>query len=126
MSQPGSVTIIPAMTGTIMIETGLPRAFLRPLLLVALRSGSSHGYELAERLCEFGLTTVDLAGIYRSLRMLEHDQLVESQWERSEAGPPRRIYTLNDAGHAATNEQVAWLNSARDLLGRALDTVSSQ
>ena len=109
-----------------MIEAGLPRAFLRPLLLVALRSGSSHGYELAEQLRMFGLTTVDLAGIYRTLRVLEHDQFVESRWERSEQGPARRVYTLTQAGDLNAVEQIAWLRDARGFLDHALDAVANQ
>ena len=107
-------------------EAGLPRAFLRPLLLVALRTGSSHGYELAERLREFGLATVDLAGIYRTLRVLEHDHFVNSRWERSEQGPPRRDYTLTPTGESDAMEQVAWLRDARGFLDRALDAVGSR
>ncbi len=114
------------MLVTTMIEAGLPRSFLRPLLLVALRSGSSHGYELAEQLRQFGLTTVDLAGIYRTLRVLEHDHFVESRWERSEQGPPRRVYALTATGDAEARVQVAWLCEARGFLDHALDAVTSQ
>ena len=119
-------TTMARMMVTTMVEAGLPRSFLRPLLLVALRTGSSHGYELAERLREFGLVTVDLAGIYRTLRTLEHDHFVDSRWERSEQGPPRRIYTLTAVGEIEATDQAAWLAEARDYLDRALDAVISQ
>ena len=108
-----------------MADSGLPRSFLRPMLLVSLAGGSSHGYELAERLWQFGLVGVDLAGVYRTLRIMEHEDLVVSRWEPSELGPPRRVYTLSPAGVAALGQQVTWLREARGFLDRVLDAVAS-
>ena len=98
-----------------MADSGLPRSFLRPLLLVALRGGDSHGYELVEHVAAFGLN-VDLAGVYRMLRTLEGDGLVSARWEPSNLGPPRRIYDLSPAGGVATDDAYVELTAARDHL----------
>lgn len=100
--------------------SGLPRRFLRPLLLLSLtRVGRSHGYELAEAVRGFGLS-VDMAGVYRELRSMEHRNILESAWEPSEDGPERRVYQLTAEGEGAAETAVAELAVARDLLAVAL------
>lgn len=99
---------------------GLPRRFLRPLLLLSLlRVGRSHGYELAESVRGFGLT-VDMAGVYRELRAMEQRHMLDSGWEPSKDGPERRVYELTEAGIAAAKAAIADLTEARDLLAAAL------
>lgn len=102
-----------------MVEPVLPRSFLRSMLLLALRTGSSHGYELVEQLVSGGLT-VDLAGIYRMLRTLEQAELVHAGWEPSNVGPPRRVYDLTTAGDEAALTALAELRLARDFLTDAI------
>jgi PadR family transcriptional regulator, regulatory protein PadR len=77
-----------------------PRSFLRPCLLLLLREEPKHGYDLLERLGSFGWTfsASDPGRLYRALRRLEEDGLVESVWERSHEGPSRRIYEITRAG----------------------------
>lgn len=79
---------------------GLPRTYLRPLLLLLLAEGTSHGYELLEQVIGFGLQKIDPGGLYRCLRSMDEDGLVRSQWEPSTSGPARRTYTVTDEGLA--------------------------
>ena len=95
------------------------------MLLVALTDGSSHGYDLAERLWDFGLIGLDLAGVYRTLRVMEHEGLVVSRWEPSDLGPARRVYTLSGTGHEALEQQVGWLGTARRYIDVALAAVTT-
>ena len=90
------------------------------MLLLALRTGSSHGYELMEQLVAGGLS-VDLAGIYRMLRTLEQGELVVATWERSSVGPPRRVYDLTDHGDAEAVVAIVELSRSRDQLSMAID-----
>jgi PadR family transcriptional regulator, regulatory protein PadR len=46
----------------------------------------------------FGLERTDPGGLYRTLRAMEQEGLVDSKWEESEAGPARRRYRLTDEG----------------------------
>lgn len=78
--------------------SSLPKDFVRPCLLLLLREGEAHGYELAERLCAFGFDHSDPGALYRALRRLESEGLVESGWEPSQSGPPRRVYGLTAQG----------------------------
>jgi PadR family transcriptional regulator PadR len=76
----------------------LPKNFLRPCLLLLLREQPAHGYDLLERLRPLGFNRDDPGRLYRALRSLESDGLVASVWEKSTAGPDRRMYELTREG----------------------------
>ncbi len=97
------------------LSGGLPRVFVRPILLLLLAERPSHGYDLLERVAEFGLDRLDPGGLYRTLRAMEQDGLVESWWEDSTAGPARRSYRL-------TTDGVEWLHLSA---GSLQDTAAS-
>lgn len=78
--------------------SGVPRSFLRPILLLLLAEGPSHGYELLEQAADLGLERTDPGGLYRTLRAMEQEGLVQSWWEASSSGPARRTYALTDEG----------------------------
>lgn len=78
--------------------TGMPRSFLRPILLLLLAERDSHGYELLEQVTELGLERTDTGGLYRALRAMEQEGLVTSTWEPSTSGPARRRYALSEEG----------------------------
>jgi PadR family transcriptional regulator, regulatory protein PadR len=94
----------------------LPRNFLRPCLLLLLREQPAHGYELLERVGAFGYDRSDPGGLYRTLRALEDYGLVHSVWEKSEAGPDRRIYELTKAGGEELHRHAKALASGADVL----------
>jgi PadR family transcriptional regulator, regulatory protein PadR len=78
-----------------------PKNWLMPVTLVMLRECSSYGYQLMERLIEFGFEALNPGTLYRTLRKMEKDGLCESKWETgSSAGPVRRMYSITDAGEA--------------------------
>lgn len=78
--------------------SGMPRSFLRPMLLLLLAEGETHGYQLLERIAALGLERTDPGGLYRALRAMEQEGLVTSAWEPSSAGPARRRYALTEDG----------------------------
>ncbi|HVL27587.1 MAG TPA: PadR family transcriptional regulator [Acidimicrobiales bacterium] len=85
-------------------QGGLPRNYLRASLLLLIAETPAHGYDLLEQIGNLGLRNVDPGGLYRALRVMEKDGLVESWWEHSSAGPARRSYRLTDEG-------VDWLHA---------------
>lgn len=89
-----------------------PKNFLRACLLLLLAEEATHGYEINERLRDFGLYHDDPGGLYRALRLLEHDGLVRSTWDTSASGPARRTYAVTDAG-------LSWLESWAEEMRRA-------
>jgi PadR family transcriptional regulator PadR len=90
------------------LSSGLPKDFLRPCLLLLLREGEAHGYELADRLGTFGFDHSDPGALYRALRRLDEDGFVFSTWAHSDSGPRKRVYALTERGvdeldHRATD-----------------------
>jgi PadR family transcriptional regulator PadR len=77
-----------------------PRNWLVPVILLTLRQWNSYGYELMERTAAFGFEAMNPGTLYRTLRQMEKEGVVESKWETSRGGPARRVYTITDAGEA--------------------------
>jgi DNA-binding PadR family transcriptional regulator len=72
---------------------------MEPALLAALINGDQHGYSLLEKLEKMGLEIDHPSMVYRSLRALEENGLVASDWDETDSqGPPRRVYTLTPEG----------------------------
>jgi DNA-binding PadR family transcriptional regulator len=68
--------------------------FVEPVLLFLLkRKGHSSGYELSGELAEFALTDAEIeaAALYRTLRQLEKNGFVRSEWDSGHSGPARRF-----------------------------------
>ena len=94
----------------------LPKNFLRPCLLLLLREHPAHGYDLLERLRPLGFNRDDPGRLYRALRALEKDKLVRSVWEKSSAGPDRRMYEITRLGMEELHESVASLEATGEIL----------
>jgi PadR family transcriptional regulator, regulatory protein PadR len=77
-----------------------PRNWLVPVILLTLREWNSYGYELMERTAAFGFEAMNPGTLYRTLRQMEKEGVVESKWETSKGGPARRMYSITDAGMA--------------------------
>ena len=75
-----------------------PRNWLAPVALVVLREESSYGYELMERLEELGFEEIGAGSLYRTLRQMEKEGLCKSEWDTSESGAARRMYSMTDLG----------------------------
>ena len=97
------------------------RLLLRPLLLFQIIQGPVHGYNLLERLAEYGLADINPSLIYRALRNMELDGLIESRWEETESmGPPRRIYTATPKGRRFVALKMHELEATRDQIDKLL------
>ena len=79
------------------------RPFLPAFMLLLLDEAPSHGYELCERLKEFGFSLSDPSPVYRELRVLEKFGLVRSLLSPHESGPVPKVYQLTPAGREALN-----------------------
>ena len=82
-------------------------------LLLLLRDGSSYGYEL-RRALKVRALHLDPAVMYRSLREMERDGLIQSRWMISDSGPRRRVYDITPAGRAELARAAATIEQARD------------
>ncbi|HEY4867101.1 MAG TPA: PadR family transcriptional regulator [Candidatus Dormibacteraeota bacterium] len=91
-------------------DGGQPRNFIRPCLLLLLRESPSYGYQLLDRLAPFRAKR-DHSGLYRALRSLEQEGLLQSDWEIPGGGPDRRRYQVTPEGELWLD---AWAASIRE------------
>ena len=96
-------------------------SFFRACLLLLLHEHPAHGYDLLERLGTFGFDSGDSGWMYRTLRSYERADLLESTWQISASGPPRRVYSLTDAGRELLDEWAGSLRASRRGLDDFLD-----
>ena len=82
------------------VMTAMPKNLMVPVLLLSLRNWNLHGYKLIQELTRFGFSSVDQGNVYRTLRQLEKDDMVKSEWDTTTGGPAKRIYSITDAGEA--------------------------
>jgi PadR family transcriptional regulator PadR len=89
----------------------------RAILLLLLAENPQHGYELQPQIVRLMGTSYNGAGMYRTLRKLEEEELVTSSWEPAPIpGPARRTYCLTAAGRAELEVHVSQLKrSARQI-----------
>ena len=99
-----------------------PKNWVTPVALVILREESSYGYELMERLEEFGFEQIRAGTLYRTLRQMEQEGLCSSEWETPQGGPARRMYLITEGGEeylAAWAEACKQYQSVMDCFSQA-------
>jgi PadR family transcriptional regulator, regulatory protein PadR len=84
--------------------TEMLKGVLEGIVLAVLAGRSAYGYEITAWLREQGFTDIAEGTIYALLVRVEQRGLVDVEKVPSEKGPPRKVYSLNAAGHAYLNE----------------------
>lgn len=83
-----------------------------------------YGYELAEKLGEYGFTDFSEGTIYPILLRMQKEQLVNTTLKKSTAGPKRKYYTLNAKGKDELSKfEEEWRllkNSVNQILNKSL------
>jgi PadR family transcriptional regulator len=96
--------------------------FVEPSLLLLLREGPLHGYQLLERIPELGVEgRVDIGNLYRLLRSLEEEGIVRSEWSAELPGPAKRTYELTDQGRALLDRWAEALRRAQGVIEGFVD-----
>jgi len=76
------------------------KGVLEGCVLEIISRGEIYGYEITRRLNALGFSDVVDGTVYTILMRLEKNRLVDIEKKQSDMGPPRKFYTLNEAGHA--------------------------
>jgi PadR family transcriptional regulator, regulatory protein PadR len=77
------------------------RGTLQYCVLSLLAEEERYGFDLVRGLAEMDGMVTSEGTIYPLLSRLRRDGLVESSWQESPAGPPRRYYRLTGRGRTA-------------------------
>lgn len=92
----------------------LRKGTLEVCMLALLANGERYGYQIAQTLTETAGLAVGEGTIYPLLSRLQHEGLVTAQWRESPAGPPRKYYSLTQAGRQAMDSKtLAWRQFSR-------------
>ena len=78
--------------------TEMLKGALEGCVLEIISRGEIYGYEIASSLRRLGFTDVVEGTVYTILLRIEKNDLVNIEKKPSTIGPPRKFYTLNDAG----------------------------
>lgn len=78
--------------------TEMLKGVLEGCILQVIDEGETYGYEITQRLNALGFTDVVEGTVYAILVRLERKGLVETAKRPSKLGPPRKFFSLNDAG----------------------------
>ncbi len=99
------------------------RGVLPYCVLAMLTNKEQYGFELVHALSGIDGMVTGEGTIYPLLARLRRQGLVETSWQESTVGPPRKYYRLAEAGQAALAEFAeSWgrlRDSVDDLLARS-------
>lgn len=87
---------------------------LRPVVLAMLARAGTHGYDLVQQLAKLELfadSPPDTSGIYKTLKAMEKEGLISSDWDLGKSGPAKRRYALTKNGRTCLKR---WAETLRD------------
>ncbi len=103
---------------------GLGKSFLVPHILLLLRDMPIHGYELMQKLTSLGFQALDQGNFYRTMRQLEKESYVHSEWDTSSSGPAKRLYSLTEMGEKYLQAYADELQRYQNMLNQFFDMYS--
>lgn len=100
--------------------SGRQERYIQPSILMGLLSKSCYGYELINTIHLYGFIEGQAPPgmIYRHLRRLEEDGLVISEWDTTEAGAAKRMYTITHEGREVLSIWVDYMKVQAEKLQR--------
>jgi PadR family transcriptional regulator, regulatory protein PadR len=96
------------------------RGVLPYCVLAMLRDKERYGFELVQALGGIDGMVTGEGTIYPLLARLRRQGLVETSWQESDAGPPRKYYRLAEAGNNALSEFGGSWRTLRDSVDELL------
>src|SRR5947209_7928578 len=113
------------MRGMVVVQAPLisqmRRGTLQYCVLALLAEEQRYGFDLVKALGEVEGMVTSEGTIYPLFTRLRKEGLVETSWQESPNGPPRRYYSLTAAGHAALAAFAAEWSRFRDAVDHFLE-----
>lgn len=102
--------------------------FVIPCLLMLLQRESAHGYELYEKLSDLPFMKVlpDPSMVYRQLRNMKAEGMVNSELVPGKGGPARTVYSLTEYGEEYLLSCNTNLKGIRCMIDNYFDSFASQ
>jgi PadR family transcriptional regulator PadR len=103
----------------------LRRGSIQYCVLALLRDRDRYGFELTRELADANGLVTSEGTVYPLLARLRQEGLVETTWQESSQGPPRRYYRLTEDGQQALDAFTAQWRRFRDAIDGVLDEESA-
>ena len=81
-----------------MIPSQMLKGTLEGCILKVISHKETYGYEISEKLQEYGFSNISEGTIYPLLLRLEKNGLVNSKYRESPVGPKRKYFSLSQSG----------------------------
>lgn len=95
-----------------MIPSQMLKGILEGCILKVISGSETYGYEISQKLQEYGFSGISEGTIYPLLLRLEKNGLIQAKYKASALGPKRKYFSVTDRG---TSEMEAFLESFREL-----------
>ncbi|MED4253394.1 PadR family transcriptional regulator [Priestia megaterium] len=79
-------------------STQMLKGILEGCLLAVIARGETYGYEMIEKLEEFGFTMISEGSIYPVLMRMQKEGVVTTVMKASPHGPKRKYYSITQGG----------------------------
>ncbi len=95
---------------------------MEPFVLLLVAQGPTYGYKLIGELDELGVAPdgIDPGMVYRTLRSMDADGLVDTEWGL-EGDQPRREYRLTEDGACALEDWIDVMYERKRLIDHFLE-----
>lgn len=95
---------------------------IEALILAAVRERHLHGYAIAKQIKEdsAGVLKFGEGQLYPALHKLEEGGLLTAEWEPQEGKPPRKLYSITEAGKGELLKHQSQWEKFASSVGRAL------
>lgn len=84
--------------------TEMLKGILEGCVLEIIKHGATYGYQITRELVSLGFTDLVEGTVYTILVRLEKNKLVNIEKISSDKGPPRKLFSLNEAGSRELTE----------------------
>ena len=85
-------------------STQMLKGLLEGCILKIVSNGETYGYEVCEKLINYGFEDISEGSVYPILIRLEKKKLLYSVMKKSPLGPMRKYYYLTEEGRYELNE----------------------
>ncbi|MFD1068129.1 PadR family transcriptional regulator [Oceanobacillus locisalsi] len=104
-----------------MSSTQMLKGIIDGCLLAIIKNKEVYGYELAEKLGDYGFDSFSEGTIYPLLMRMQKEELVTSTLKKSTAGPKRKYYALTGKGEQELKNFIERWGALQNTVNSVLD-----
>ena len=123
--QPGTLWCM-VLVDTAPLLAQMRRGTLQYCVLAVLRDRERYAFEIVQELAKVDGMVTSEGTIYPLLSRLRRDGLLDSNWQESASGPPRRYYGLSLAGQAALDNFITQWTAFRGAVDHFINPEGSR